>query len=155
MTKQTEKYLFYGIGAVAAYFLVLKPILQNLGLQKTQTEKEAEQAVSNYLTSQIKSGTSSKTPGEWAIVADQIYQDLRYSALSDNKTDAAYQIARVKNGADLALLIKSFGKRREYYFGIPSGDEMDLNQFVRSNLTNDQINLINDNYRRKNIKYQF
>jgi len=155
MTSQNKKYLFYGIGAVAAYFFLLKPILKGLGLQKTQTEKEAEAAINKYLNSQISTGTPSKSPGEWAIIADQIYNDLRYTAISDNKANATYQIARCKNGADVALLIKSFGKRREYYFGLPAGSEMDLQQFVISNLSSTQIANINDNFKRKGIKYQF
>jgi len=155
MREQNKKYLFYGLGAVAAYFIVLRPILKGLGLQKSQTEKEAEAEINKYLRSQISAGNATKTPGEWAIIADQIYNDLRYSALSDNKDNAALQLARVKNGADVALLIKSFGKRREYLFGIPAGSEMDLQQFVTSNLSSKQIAAVNDNYRRKGIKYQF
>jgi hypothetical protein len=155
MTEQNKKYLFYGLSAIAAYFFVLKPILKNLGLEKTQTEKEAEAAITKYLNSQIATGNATKTPGEWAIIADQIYNDLRYSAVSDNKADATFQIARVKNGADVASLIKAFGKRREYILGIPAGAEMDLQQFVTSNLSMSQILSINDNYKRKGIKYSF
>jgi len=155
MTKQNEKYLFYAIGAIAGYFFVLKPILKKFGLEKSEIEKESETAINKYLSNQIAKGSSTKTPGEWAIIANQIYDDLRYSAISDNKADATYQIARAKNATDVALLIKSFGKRREYLFGIPAGAEMDLQQFVRSNLSNTQIASINDNYKRKGIKYQF
>jgi len=155
MTKQNEKYLFYAVGGLAAYFLVLRPILKNFGLEKSQTEKEAEASITKYLNSQIAAGNATKTPGEWAIIADQIYNDLRYSAVSDNKADATFQIARAKNGADVALLIKAFGKRREYLFGIPAGAQMDLQQFVTSNLSMSQILSINDNYKRKGIKYSF
>jgi hypothetical protein len=155
MKQQDKKYLFYAIGGIAAYFFVLKPILKGLGLQKTQTEKEAEAAINKYLSNEIATGNPSKTSGEWAIIADQIYNDLRYTAISDNKADATYQIARCKNGADIALLIKSFGKRREYYFGLPAGSEMDLQQFVTSNLSSAQIASINSNFKRKGIKFQF
>lgn len=155
MTEQNKKYLYYGLGAIAAYLFVLKPILKNLGLEKSQTEKEAEAAITKYLNTQIATGNPTKTPGEWAIIADQIYNDLRYSAASDNKADATFQIARAKNGADVAMLIKAFGKRREYLFGIPAGADMDLQQFVTSNLSMAQILSINDNYKRKGIKYSF
>lgn len=155
MTEQNKKYLFYGLGAVAAYFIVLRPILKGLGLQKSQTEKEAEADINKYLRGQISAGNATKSPGEWAIIADQIYNNLRYTAISDNKDNAALQLARPKNGADVALLIKSFGKRREYYFGLPAGSEMDLQQFVTSNLSSKQIAAVNDNYRRKGIKFQF
>jgi hypothetical protein len=81
MTEQNKKYLFYGLGAVAAYFIVLRPILKGLGLQKSQTEKEAEADINKYLRGQISAGNATKTPGEWAIIADQIYNDLRYTAV--------------------------------------------------------------------------
>lgn len=155
MNEQNKKYLIYGASALAAYFLILRPILTKLGLQKTPTEIQADQAQAAYLQTEIGTGLATKTPGEWSIIADQIYQNLRYTALDDNKNDAVYQLTRVKNGADLANLIKFFGKRQEYFFGIPAGSQMDLQQFVRSNLSSSQIAAVNDNYLRKAIKYRF
>ena len=155
MNEKNKKYLIYGAGAIAAYFLILRPLLTKLGLQKTPTQQQAEQAQSTYLQSQISTGLSTKTPGEWAIIADQIYEDLRYTILDDDKDDAAYQLQRAKNNADVANLIKYFGKRQEYMFGIPAGSEKDLQQFVRSNLSSSQIATVNDNYLRKGIKYRF
>ena len=155
MNEKNKKYLIYGAGAIAAYFLILRPILTKLGLQKTPTQIQADQTQAQYLQSQISTGLSTKTPGEWAIIADQIYEDLRYTMLDDNKDDAAYQLARVKNGADVANLIKYFGKRQEYIFGLPAGSEKDLQQFVKSNLGSSQIAAVNDNYLRKGIKYRF
>lgn len=155
MNEKNKKYIIWGAGAIAAYFLVLRPILTKLGLQKTQTQAQAEQAQSTYLQSQISTGLSTKSAGEWAIIADQIYEDLRYTILDDNKDDAAYQLQRVKNNADIANLIKYFGKRQEYMFGIPAGSDKDLQQFVRSNLSNSQIATVNNNYLRKGITYRF
>lgn len=155
MNEKNKKYLIYGAGAIAAYFLILRPILTKLGLQKTPTQIQADQTQAAYLQSQISTGLSTKTPGEWAIIADQIYEDLRYTVLDDNKADAAYQLQRAKNNADVANLIKYFGKRQEYLFGIPAGSEKDLQQFVRSNLSTSQIATVNDNYLRKGIKYRF
>ena len=147
-----KKTLYYLGGAVAAYFLILKPILQKLGISKTKQEIESEKAKDIFLN---KPGNPTKSAGEWAIIADQIWEDLRYSALDDDKADAAYQVSRVKNSADFALLYKIFGKRREYFFGVPSGSEKDLQQFIRSNLSESDIQIINNNYRRKGINYQF
>ena len=84
-----------------------------------------------------------------------LYEDLRYTALDDNKADAGYQVSRVKNNADFKLLFKAFGKRQEYVFFVPSGSEKDLQQFIRSNLSESAIQIINSNYRRKNITFQF
>lgn len=149
-------------GAVIGYLYVIKPLLETLGLKKTAEEKaqdqvEAENAqnVSQWLTQTASGQTPTKSAGEWAIIADQIYQDLKFSALDDNKDDATYQVARVKNDADFALLYKSFGKRQEYFFGIPTGGLQDLQQFIKGNLNADKIAQINGNYSRKGIKYRF
>ncbi len=158
--KQEQKTLLYVGGAVAAYFFVLRPILTKLGVFKSAEEKATEERKQTQLQQQINQVAASgqkptKSVQEWQVIADAIYNDLRYSAVSDNKADAGYQVARVKNDADFWQLYKLFGKRREYLFGIPSGGLMDLNQFISSNLSASAIATINDNYRRKNIKFRF
>ena len=148
-----KKNLYYIGGAIIAYFFVLKPIFEKLGITKTKEEIDRDKAKEKFLLSTGEKPT--KSEGEWAIIADQIHEDLRYTALDDDKTDAAYQAARVKNNADLKLLYKNFGKRQEYFFGVPSGSEKDLQQFLRSNLSDSQIQIINQNYRNKNINFQY
>jgi hypothetical protein len=149
-------------GAVIGYLYVLKPLLETLGLKKTKAEKlqeqvEAENAnnVNQWLQQTASGQQPTKSAGEWAIIADQIHQDLKFSALDDNKDDATYQVARVKNDADFSLLFKAFGKRQEYFFGIPTGGLQDLQQFIKGNLDSDKIAQINGNYSRKGIKYRF
>jgi hypothetical protein len=158
--KQDNKTLLYVGGAVAAYFFILRPVLTKLGVFKSKEEKETEERKELQLQQQLQQVAASgqkltKTVQEWQVIADAIYNDLRYSAVSDNKADAGYQVARVKNEADFWQLYKLFGKRREYLFGIPSGSLMDLQQFITSNLRNSSITTINDNYKRKNIKFRF
>jgi len=148
-----KKNLYYIGGAIIAYFFVLKPIFEKLGITKTKEEVDRDKAKEKFLLSTGEKPT--KSEGEWAIIADQIHEDLRYTALDDDKKDAAYQAARVKNNADFKLLYKNFGKRREYFFGVPSGSEKDLAQFLRSNLADSEIQIINQNYRSKNISFQY
>ena len=148
-----KKNLYYIGGAIIAYFFVLKPIFEKLGITKTKEEIDRDKAKEKFLLNTGEKPT--KSEGEWAIIADQIHEDLRYTALDDDKADAAYQTARVKNNADLKLLYKNFGKRQEYFFGVPSGSEKDLQQFLRSNLSDSQIQIINQNYRSKNISFQY
>ena len=160
ITKE-NKNLLTGLGiAVAAYLLVLKPIFQALGLQKTPEELEklkndAANIADIQKTLLSKGITISKSKAEWDIIADTIYNDLKYSAIADNKADAGYQVARVQNDADILYLIQSFGKRQENLFGISSGSPMTLPEFITSNLTQSNINLINDNYTRKGMKFKF
>lgn len=144
---------------IGGYFVVLKPLLTSLGIMKSDEEIKQEQSnvqsVEAYYQQAITQQKPTKTEGEWVIIADTIYNALRFSALDDDKAAATYQVARVKNDADVALLLKAFGKRQEYAFGIPVGKPKSLQAFVRDNLSSTQINAINDNYSRKKIKFKF
>jgi len=159
MNKETEKLLIYGGIIALAYFGIINPLLKKFGVKKTTEEKETEQKNKALIDKQVDESKAvikqTKTDTEWKAIADQIYADLRYSALDDNKGDAGYQVARVKNDTDFWLLFKYFAKRREYLFGIPSGSLMNLQQFIVSNLAKSEIDKINDNYRRKGIKFRF
>lgn len=151
-----KKLLQYALGAGIAYFLILKPILEKLGLTKTAEQVQAQKNIETYVEKTIKTISPTKSVGEWQIIADQIYRDLKFSAIDDDKDDAVVQLCRAKNEGDVALLIKLFGLRQETWFGIiPDGSPKDLQQFVKSNLSNKQIGIVNENYRRKNIKYRF
>jgi hypothetical protein len=152
---KNQKTILYVAGIAAGYFLILKPILEKLGITKSIQEIKSEENIQSYIQSATKNTKPTKSKGEWQIIANQIYEDLRYSALDDNKNDAQYQVSRVKNEADIATLIEVFGLRQEYAFGIPIGSKKDLQQFVRSNLSTAQILAINNNYSRKGIKYRF
>lgn len=159
LNASTEKIAIYAIGAGITYFLVVKPILVKLGIVKSAAELEQKRIntgnIDTYINDAIRLQTPTKSVGEWTIIANRIYEALRYSGLSDDKDDAIYQLARAKNDADIATLYKSFGKRQEYLFGVPYAGLQDLVNFVKSNLDSDQINTLNDNYRRKGIKFRF
>jgi hypothetical protein len=159
LNASTEKIAIYAIGAGVSYFLIIRPLLIKLGVVKSAAEvaaeKERKDNVDEYIDKTIKSQTPTKSVGEWQIIANQVYEFLRYSAASDNKDGAMMEIMRVKNEADLATLLKTFGSRQEYYFGIPYGGLQNLVSFVKSNLSDSQIATINSNFGRKNIKFRF
>ena len=159
LNASTEKIAIYAIGAGITYFLIVKPILVKLGIVKSAAELEQERIntgnIDTYISDAIRLQTPTKSVGEWTIIANRIYEALRYSGLSDDKDDAIYQLARAKNDADIATLYKSFGKRQEYLFGVPYAGLQDLVSFIKSNLDGNQINTVNDNYRRKGIKFRF
>jgi hypothetical protein len=157
--KDTQKLLLYaGIGA-GAYFLILKPLLIKLGVLKSAIELEQDYTqkvnIDAYINNSIKTQTPTKSKGEWQIIADQIYNDLKFSGIADNKSDAGYQVARVQNDADIATLIQVFGMRQESFFGINTGGLQNLPQFIIGNLSKNDIAKINDNYARKGIKFRF
>jgi hypothetical protein len=159
MNKQTEKLLITGGIIAVAYFGIINPLLKKIGLKKGKEEKETEEKNKQLLNEQVKTVLKTQKPTksveEWKVIADQIYNDLRYTALNDNKADAGYQVTRVKNEADFWILFQQFKKRREYILFLPSGDLMNLQQFIVSNLSKEAIAKINDNYRRKEIKFRF
>ena len=159
MSASTEKVVTYAIGAGITYFLIVKPVLVKLGILKSAAEIAQENVnaenVDTYVANTLKVQSPTKSAGEWTIIANQLYEDLKYSSLSDNKADAGYQVTRVKNDADFATLYKAFGKRQEYYFGVPYGGLRDLIAFIKSNLDSDAITTINNNYASKKIKFRF
>jgi len=159
ISKQNEKMLTYAIGIGAGYFFVIQPLLVKFGIIKSpalrQQEIEQGQNIEQYLNQALISQKPTKSKGEWQIIANNIYNDLSRSSVADNKTDAGYQVSRVQNDADFSLLYDTFGKRQEYYFGIPTGGLQDLVQFIVSNLDKSEVSKINDNYSRKGIKFRF
>jgi len=158
MDKEQEKLLIGG-AVVVGLFVAGKSILQGLGFIKSNEEKARDAANDAAMDSgyqaAIANQNPTKTAAEWSSIAGAIYEDLKYTALSDNKSDAGYQLARVQNDADVYTLIKLFGKRQEYTFGLPLGDQKSLFTFVSTNLSPTTIAAINDNYRRKNIKFRW
>lgn len=157
--KQTQNTLLF-VGAVAAgYFLLIKPIAEKLGLKKSKEEKQQQkketEAVQQYVKDSIRRQNPTKSAGEWTLVANQLYQNMGYSFIDDNYEAAGVNLTKPRNDADVALLINQFGKRQEYFFGIPTGGLSTLPEFVGRNLSRGKIEAINDNYRRKNIKFRF
>lgn len=130
-----------------------------LGIDKVEQEQEIAEKQKNTFDSNLETQKakqpSTKNDADWLIIANQIYQDLRYSSIDDNKKDAVYQVCRVKNDTDVYSLFAQFGERQEYAFGIPIGTKKSLSEFIRSNLNTEQINIINSNYTRKGIKFQY
>jgi hypothetical protein len=160
ITQDNKKLLTTAGIIVASYLIVIKPLFQSLGISKTDAEIAKEKSDAANILEVEKNLNArglalTKSKAEWDAIADTIYNDLRYSALADNKDDAGYQVARVKNDADIIYLIKTFGKRQEYLFGLPSGSPMSLSEFITSNLSRENINLINDNYIRKGMNFKF
>jgi hypothetical protein len=159
MRKDEEKLLITGGIILLGYFGIIKPILTKVGIFKSAEERREETDKNKKLEQQInevaKTQTPTKSAFEWQAIADQIYENLRYTALDDNKDNAAYQAARVKNDADFLQLWKSFGSRQEYAFGLPVGSKQNLQQFLLSNLSDSKIKELNNNYSRKNIKFRY
>jgi len=153
--------------AIGGYFAILK-VLKSLGFIKSkeqlEAEKLADQGRQKFIDDiqakpdkkQTAGGTPTKAEGIYAIMADQLYEYLKYSTFDDNKK-AAFEMLYVKmlNDADIAKMMKYFGKRQEYNFGLPVGRPKDFNQFVTSNLSSNYIKALNDSYQKYKMKFRF
>lgn len=132
-------------------------VFKGLGITETKQEKAIEENYDTSVKEQIENArateNSTKSKAEWAIIAEQIHRDLGYSG-DDNEDDAGYQVCRVKNTVDFWELHVAFGTRKNYTMGIPTGS-YDLPSFIRSELSEDKVSKINENYRSKGIKFQY
>lgn len=159
MTKENKNTLLIIGGGAAAYFLVIQPALIKFGLMADPKVTATDTRKHNQLNDAIKAveavKPSTKTIQEWQIIADSIYSSLRSNYLFDDKKNAVYQVCRVQNDTDLLLLYKYFGKRKEYLIEYLGSELMDLAQFITSNLSQKQLDLINWNYKNKGIKFRF
>lgn len=157
--QEREGYIRTGailLGIYLGYEYVLDPLLVGLGLKDSANataNAQAEEAALKEWYAQHNKPT--KSEAEWALVADQIYEDLRYTSLDDDKPDAAKQLLKVQNEADIATLVKMFGKRQEYAFGVPAGNEKNISVFVSTNLSTSAISQINNYYSNLGIKFRF
>lgn len=164
-SSRESSYIKYGFLAVVAVILLV--FFKNLvatvsawfGLDKVQkenkTEEDRQDTLDTNVQNQVISKPSTKVDAEWLLIANNIYNDLRYTSLDDNHKDAVYQLARVQNDTDVYKLIQQFGKRQEYAFGVPVGDLKDLPTMVISNLNLDELAVVNGNLTRKKIKFKY
>ena len=156
--KDIQKVLIWAAVIGGGYYLILRPALIKLGLMQDPAAAATEQAgkanVQQYIIDTTTKQQSTKTLGEWTLIANSIYSDLD-QLVKNNADDAVYQLSRVKNDADVAMLIKAFGQRQPHWFGLFAGSSVDLSGFVTETLSSENINKVNNGYSAKGIKFRF
>jgi hypothetical protein len=92
--------------------------------------------------------------------ANTIYNSMRF-AVGDDYGTVESTLKRMKNDLDVAKLIKAFGLKQDYFFGLPTGDKMDLFTYIQKELgneygglTNYRVKRINEDWSKKGISYQ-
>tara|TARA_R110000824_G_scaffold200622_1_gene384618 strand:+ start:1148 stop:1612 length:465 start_codon:yes stop_codon:yes gene_type:complete len=149
LTKKNATYAAYAVGGL----FVAKKIFDYFKSTSKQTLKDVETEVVRL----EKAGMQpSRSLGQWKLVADSIYNSMKFSYVSDNKSNIEEQLKMVKNDLDLALLVKAYGLRQHYTFAIPDGNRTTLiGQIATGELSNSRLKSINDNYSQKGITYRF
>jgi hypothetical protein len=163
LNQEQLKLAFYavlGILALVFIFQLYKKTGETIGIFDTKEEKEEKErtkkAIDDFKKDIEKKGIKpTRTAAQWALVADSIYNALKFSGVGDDKAKAYTEIIRILNDADAALVVKAFGLRQEYAFGVPIGKPKTLVQFVQDNFNERDINDINRSYSRSGMIFKF
>jgi hypothetical protein len=149
------------IGGSVVLFLVGRKLYKYaFPSQEEIDRKKLSQEVDNEISDFEQAGQKpSYTDSQYTSFANIIHNSMRYCAGDDYGTVEA-TMKKMKNDIDVAKLIKSFGVKKDYCFGINTG-EFDLFTYVQKELGNDyggitnyRIRNINDDWRTKGITYQ-
>jgi hypothetical protein len=129
----------------------------------SNAEKRNKELANNIQSEIIKAKEQGLTPSyadsNYNTMANTIYNSMRY-AVGDNYGLVVDTMKNMKNNLDVAKLIKAFGMKQDYVFGLPEGSPKDLFTFVQSELGNEygvanfRIKSINSDWAKKGITYK-
>lgn len=154
-----------------------KRLFQSLGIMRSPEEKALDELYSNNavdsidkagksIKKQLKDVPPTKSEEESLFNANVIYDSLKYglggttlfggTVFDDSSVQKAYNmLERVNNDSDVLLIVKAFGNRTAYYFGIIPAFNGDLKVFVNKFFNKQTRDKLNFYYQKKKIKYQF
>lgn len=150
------KNLLVGAGIFAGY-KILTSIFKSdsekaSALILTEAEKEKKALEKKYKLS--------FNPSQYPAFANIIYESTKYG-IGDNYGAVVDTLKKLKNDLDVNQLIKVYGTKQNYIFGIPQGAPRDLFTNLRAELGNEyggltsyRINQINNDWSKKGIKYK-
>jgi hypothetical protein len=148
------------VGGAAALFFVGKK-LYTIVFPSEAAKRNAElgRNINSEISNLQKIQVASYPDSVYDTLANTIYNSMRF-AVGDDYGAVQDSLKKMKNDLDVAKLIKAFGSRQDYAFGIPVGDKMDLLTYVKKELGNEwggltayRVNNINKDWAAKKIKY--
>jgi len=150
------------VGGVLVVYLVGSRVYR--AVFPTETEKknrELEKNIDNEISKLQRNGVkASFSDSNYNTFANTIYNSMRY-AVGDDYGTVESTMKRMQNDLDIAKLIKAFGVKQDYFFGLPAGDKMDLFTYIQKELgneygglTNYRVKNINADWKKKGISYQ-
>lgn len=130
---------------------------------KSETEKSnqllQEKADKEFKAFQ-KNSILSYPPSQYQNFANIIHQSTMYG-LGDNYAAVRDTLKLMKNNLDVLALIKAYGERQNYVFGIPSGPKRDLLTNIKLELGDEFMGLysakledIRNDWKKKGIIYK-
>ena len=131
-------------------------------VQKTTEEKkdkELFQGVDKEIADLKKKMLPSLKPSEYLQIAESTHDSIMRCA-GDSYSTAEENLKKMMNDLDVALLIKAFGKRQDYCYGVPLS-EYALFAYIQKELGNEwggitayRVKNINADWKKKGITYQ-
>lgn len=104
----------------------------------------------------------SKSDATIAALADSIYQNLGFSAVTDNKAKAESLLKEPFVDADVLALIEAYGERQHWLVaplgvipGIPDNKPLNLAQMVQLEIDAAAKKRIHEDYLKKGISYRW
>jgi len=140
MKTNINKYKIYApylIGGIGLY------LIYKWFFKKSATEQTAQNVVTaqqNYINELSNTLTPSYNLSYYGSLANQIYNTIAYSGVADDYKNTFQLMLKVLNQLDMALLIKAYGVRQRYFFGVPAGYPEDLITSVSNELRSEIIN---------------
>ncbi len=158
----------YAKGALivgGGFLLALAGMKAYKSLFPSAEEKKSREFVDNVkdeVDKYLKQGMKPTfADSQYNAFANDIHEGMRY-AVGDDYGNVQRILLLMNNDIDVAKLIKAFGVRQDYAFGVPTGSPKDLITFVNSELGDDyggltryRVDAVNANWKKKGIKYQF
>ena len=161
----TQKYnslptpIQYGIlggGLFLAYIIYKKITSQETTQEDTQKllkkELDLEQA-------RLKNLKLTYPISQYLLFANVLDESMRYG-IGDNYKAVVTTLQKMQNNKDVLQLIKAYGNRQGYVFGIPAGNPKDLFTTIKAELGNEyagltsyKVDQINNDWKKKKISY--
>lgn len=148
-------------GVIAASFVTYKVYRLIFPSESEKKNRELSKNIDSEILNHSRKGLkASYADSNYNTFANTIYNSMRY-AVGDDYGTVEVTLKKMKNDIDVAKLIKAFGQRQDYAFGIPIGHPLDLFTYVQKELGNDfggltnyRVKSINADWKKKGINYQ-
>lgn len=150
------QYTIAGAGLFLAY-KIYKILFKN---EQEQTNQQIVQQAEKEKKELEKKFKLTFPVSQYPIFANLIYESTKYG-IGDNYGAVVTTLKKLKNDLDVATIIKAYGSRQNYIFGIPAGEKRDLFTNIKAELGNEyggltsyRIDQINNDWQKKGIKYR-
>jgi len=148
-------------GAVVVYLVGSRVYRAVFPTEAQRKNRELEKNIDNEISKLQGNGKkASFSDSNYNTFANTIYNSIRF-AVGDDYSTVESTMKRMQNDLDVAKLIKAFGVKQDYFFGLPTGDKMDLFTYIQKELgneygglTNYRVKNINADWKKKGITYQ-